>query len=132
LPDAPGIYLILDGDECLYVGQSRNLRQRWKVHHRLRQIRQLSADLVIAWLIAAPSELRTIERLLIEQLQPRLNRAPQVDKHGVFYLRLDDELLGRIGRYAEKLAAKQPGFKPTRSDAIRILLHKALDAEEEP
>jgi metal-responsive CopG/Arc/MetJ family transcriptional regulator len=47
------------------------------------------------------------------------------------YVRLDDELLGRIDRYAEKLAAKQPGLKPSRSDAIRVLLYKGLDAEEE-
>jgi metal-responsive CopG/Arc/MetJ family transcriptional regulator len=45
------------------------------------------------------------------------------------YVRLDDTLLARIDRYAERLAAEQPGFKPTRSDAIRILLHKALDAD---
>jgi hypothetical protein len=46
------------------------------------------------------------------------------------YVRLDDALLARIDRYAERLAAEQPGFRPTRSDAIRILLHKGLDAEE--
>jgi metal-responsive CopG/Arc/MetJ family transcriptional regulator len=45
------------------------------------------------------------------------------------YVRLDDTLLSRIDRYAERLAAEQPGLKPTRSDAIRILLHKALDAD---
>ena len=47
------------------------------------------------------------------------------------YVRLDEALLARIDRYVERLAAEQPGFRPTRSDAIRILLHKALDAEEE-
>jgi hypothetical protein len=46
------------------------------------------------------------------------------------YIRLDEALLARIDRYAERLATEQPGFQPTRSDAIRILLHKALDAEE--
>jgi hypothetical protein len=46
------------------------------------------------------------------------------------YVRLDEEILARIDRFAEKLAAEQPGFKPTRSDAIRILLHKALASEE--
>jgi metal-responsive CopG/Arc/MetJ family transcriptional regulator len=45
------------------------------------------------------------------------------------YVRLDDMLLSRIDRYAERRAAEQPGLKPTRSDAIRILLHKALDAD---
>jgi Arc/MetJ-type ribon-helix-helix transcriptional regulator len=48
------------------------------------------------------------------------------------YVRLDESLLARIDRYAEKLSVEQPGLHPNRSDAIRILLHKALDAEEEP
>ena len=39
-------------------------------------------------------------------------------------------MVARIDRYAERLAVEQPGFQPTRSDAIRILLHKGLDAEE--
>jgi metal-responsive CopG/Arc/MetJ family transcriptional regulator len=45
------------------------------------------------------------------------------------YVRLDDELLARIDRYVERLAAKEPGLKPSRSDAIRVLLYKALEAE---
>jgi metal-responsive CopG/Arc/MetJ family transcriptional regulator len=46
------------------------------------------------------------------------------------YIRLDDGLLARIDRYAERLGATQPGLHPTRSDAIRVLLHRALDAAE--
>jgi hypothetical protein len=46
------------------------------------------------------------------------------------YVRLDDALIARIDRYAERLAAEQPGLKPTRSDTIRVLLHRALDAAE--
>ena len=46
------------------------------------------------------------------------------------YVRLDDALLARFDRYAERLEAEQPGLKPTRSDAIRILVHRGLDAEE--
>ena len=48
------------------------------------------------------------------------------------YVRLDEALLARIDRYIEKLSTDQPGLHPNRSDAIRILLHKALEAEEEP
>jgi metal-responsive CopG/Arc/MetJ family transcriptional regulator len=46
------------------------------------------------------------------------------------YVRLDDELLAKVDNYAEALAAKQPGLKPSRSDAIRVLLYKGLEAEE--
>jgi hypothetical protein len=44
------------------------------------------------------------------------------------YVRLDDALLDRIDQFAERLAAQQPGLKPNRSDAIRVLLHKGLDS----
>jgi hypothetical protein len=48
------------------------------------------------------------------------------------YVRLDDDLLARIDRYVERLATRQPGLNPSRSDAIRILLHRGLEAEGEP
>ena len=44
------------------------------------------------------------------------------------YIRLDDEVLARIDQFVERLAAQQPGLKPNRSDAIRVLVHKGLDA----
>jgi metal-responsive CopG/Arc/MetJ family transcriptional regulator len=44
------------------------------------------------------------------------------------YVRLDDALLARIDRFIEHLTAQQPGLKPNRSDAIRVLVHKGLDA----
>jgi hypothetical protein len=47
------------------------------------------------------------------------------------YVRLDDDLIAKIDRYVERLAERQPGLRPSRSDAIRILLHRGLDAEGE-
>ena len=47
------------------------------------------------------------------------------------YVRLDTTLLERLDHYADRLAAERPGFRPTRSDVIRILLYKALEAEAE-
>lgn len=47
------------------------------------------------------------------------------------YVRLDDGLLARIDQFMERLAAQQPGLKPNRSDAIRVLVHKGLDAFEQ-
>jgi hypothetical protein len=44
------------------------------------------------------------------------------------YVRLDDALLARIDQFVERMAAQQPGLKPNRSDAIRVLVHKGLDA----
>jgi metal-responsive CopG/Arc/MetJ family transcriptional regulator len=47
------------------------------------------------------------------------------------YVRLDDALLARIDQFVERLAAQQPGLKPNRSDAIRVLVHKGLGAFEQ-
>jgi metal-responsive CopG/Arc/MetJ family transcriptional regulator len=44
---------------------------------------------------------------------------------------LDDALLARIDQFVERLAAQQPGLKPNRSDAIRVLVHKGLGAFEQ-
>jgi metal-responsive CopG/Arc/MetJ family transcriptional regulator len=46
------------------------------------------------------------------------------------YVRLEQTLLARVDRFIEREAARQPGLALSRSDAIRILLHKGLDAEE--
>jgi len=40
--------------------------------------------------------------------------------------RLDDELLERVERFAKHRESELPGMKITRSDAIRLLLEKAL------
>ena len=37
-------------------------------------------------------------------------------------------LVERLDAYVERLKAEEPGRRVTRADAIRILLHKALDA----
>jgi metal-responsive CopG/Arc/MetJ family transcriptional regulator len=45
------------------------------------------------------------------------------------FVRLPDELVAELDRYAEILASEQPGLNPSRSDAIRILLYRGLEAE---
>lgn len=44
--------------------------------------------------------------------------------------RLEEELLARLDRYAERLAAENPGMRFTRADALRVLLTRALDEAE--
>ena len=46
------------------------------------------------------------------------------------YIRLDEALLARIDQFAERMNAQQPGLKLNRSDAIRVLIHKGLEATE--
>jgi Arc/MetJ-type ribon-helix-helix transcriptional regulator len=45
------------------------------------------------------------------------------------FVRLNEELVARLDEYVARMAEEQPGLKPNRSDAIRILLNKALDME---
>lgn len=45
-------------------------------------------------------------------------------------LRLPRELLERIDGYAERLREETPGMRATRTDAIRILVSKALAFED--
>ena len=47
------------------------------------------------------------------------------------YVRLDDATLARIDRFLAQLSAQQPGLKPNRSDAIRVLVHRGLAAVEQ-
>ena len=46
------------------------------------------------------------------------------------YVKLDDETLARIDEFVQYLSRQQPGLKPNRSDAIRVLVTRSLDAFE--
>lgn len=73
LPTCSGLYVVFRGAEVLYVGQARNLRQRWAGHHRFAQLRDLGAD-SIAWTPREIEDLNESEAALIADLRPRLNR----------------------------------------------------------
>lgn len=36
MPQQPAVYVARDGDTVLYIGSTKNLRQRWMFHHRAR------------------------------------------------------------------------------------------------
>jgi hypothetical protein len=44
--------------------------------------------------------------------------------------RLETELLKRLDEHAKRMAAETPGLKLTRTDVVRVLLLKGLDAED--
>jgi hypothetical protein len=46
------------------------------------------------------------------------------------FVRLPDELVTELDAYVEILKDEQPGLNPSRSDAIRILLYRGLEAEK--
>lgn len=69
LPPIPAVYFALsDTGTVLYVGQSIDVRRRWREHERREP------DMVkIAWLPCTPRQLLTLERKIILALRPRLN-----------------------------------------------------------
>lgn len=44
-------------------------------------------------------------------------------------VRMPEDLIKALDRYAERKRAEQPGTTYSRSDAIRVLLYKAIAAE---
>lgn len=45
-------------------------------------------------------------------------------------IRLPEDLLERLDRIAERWTKERPGMVATRSDVMRALLHRAIEAEE--
>ena len=82
IPEDEGVYLIHDLRGVLYVGLSRNLRQRFIQHDRLRRNRLLRLAMnrpvgvmKFSWrLVADDNERAELERQLIAILQPVCNR----------------------------------------------------------
>jgi predicted GIY-YIG superfamily endonuclease len=82
IPQNEGVYLIHDLRGVLYVGLSRNLRQRFIQHDRLRRNRLLRLAMnrpvgvmKFSWrLVADDDERAELERRLIAILQPVCNR----------------------------------------------------------
>lgn len=81
LPAVSGIYAIFDGQSCLYVGQSINLKKRWQNHGRKLQFKSVQQTAKLKW-IEAPTELLLgLESLLIQFYCPRWNRRPLKMRH---------------------------------------------------
>ncbi len=57
LPSCAAVYLVIDGDVVIYIGQSTNLILRWRRHHKLNQINSRGTDIRLAWLECSDSAL---------------------------------------------------------------------------
>ncbi len=80
LPTCAGIYFAIEeGGEVAYIGQSLNIRQRWRSHHVQDDLCDLtileSARRVrLAWLeVSDVDALSDLERTMIQRFMPRLN-----------------------------------------------------------
>lgn len=75
LPEISAVYFVLERDGKLeYIGQSKNLRQRWRDGHRCCADLAAPTQARVAWLeIADETERQILEKHLISKYQPRLN-----------------------------------------------------------
>jgi len=94
----------------------------------LAQVRQCLARLDV--LLAAHPELRSpdVQARLAAWLQEEQQRTMDRHKEKQVYIRLPDAVVAEIDQYAERLARTQPGLDPSRSDVIRVLIYKGLEA----
>jgi excinuclease UvrABC nuclease subunit len=76
LPEVSGVYRVLDANNnVIYVGQARNIRERWKNHHKLKEIVALcGVDAYIDWVEIPEWLLNRVENTAVCFYQPKLNR----------------------------------------------------------
>lgn len=76
LPRESGVYVIRENGLCLYVGQSKNVYQRWnntRGHHRAAQLKKEYPDCKIEFLPCPKEDLILQEKSYIKRLSPLLN-----------------------------------------------------------
>ncbi len=88
LPAAPGVYYITAGWRILYVGKSRNLKARWRHHHRYPQFAALHPFGRLHYRTLSHHQIALQETQEIQRLQPRWNAQPIPGVWGVLRLRL--------------------------------------------
>jgi hypothetical protein len=97
LPSAPGIYYITAGWRILYVGKSRNLKARWRNHHRYPQFAALHPFGRLHYQPLSSHQIALYETQEIQRLRPRWNNRKVPGLWGVLWLRL--RVWGQIGMY---------------------------------
>lgn len=80
LPEVSGIYKVIDfsaNKEVIYVGQSKNIRKRWKNHEQLAKFWADNRDfdsLFIEWIEVVEENLNSAESLAIRFYCPKYNK----------------------------------------------------------
>ncbi|MFQ3679459.1 MAG: GIY-YIG nuclease family protein [Pseudanabaenaceae cyanobacterium] len=97
LPAGPGIYYLTAGWRILYVGKSRNLRARWRNHHRYQQFAALHPLGRLHYRSLPAPQITAYEAQEIQRLHPRWNQRKVPGLWGVLRLRL--QIWGQLGAY---------------------------------
>jgi excinuclease UvrABC nuclease subunit len=71
-PKKPGVYFVVTTTKCLYIGESKNLRERLATHNHKGLMK--CAHVVTEWFECG--DRKNVESDLIERLRPLLNGVP--------------------------------------------------------
>lgn len=71
-----GIYFLFDGDELVYIGQSRDIVLRLFQHSRPRYAAPAKRFTTYAWVECEPDELNALELAYLAKFRPALNTKP--------------------------------------------------------
>lgn len=77
LPSISGIYLVHNmNSEVIYIGQSCNIRERWKCgHHKMSEIISLyGTNIEISWAAIPKNRLNHAEYIAVKFYKPHLNK----------------------------------------------------------
>ncbi|MGB7088134.1 MAG: GIY-YIG nuclease family protein [Phormidesmis sp.] len=75
LPAVSAIYRVWHCDHVVYVGQTKNLRERWKNHHILPKLLvHYGVDWRLDWIEISPLYLNRAEAFAYRHFRPVLNR----------------------------------------------------------
>jgi excinuclease UvrABC nuclease subunit len=89
------VYFLLDGDEIVYVGNSKHLHSRVKTH-----LTNKSFD-AVKYIVTDPFFGAKIERLLIAYFKPKYNL--RIDWKDFEVKELDITALKKVSKYKEEL-----------------------------
>jgi hypothetical protein len=92
IPPCPGLYFVQSSQELLYIGATRNLRQRLTHHNRLPQFLLHPEPLTIAWLPLPGkgcARLRAYENTALYRCMTRYNATDYFPPNVAFWTRDD-------------------------------------------
>ena len=119
LPECVAIYFVIQGNDILYVGKTKNLYRRWFTHHVWNHLCGLDGEFQVAWLeCSEPKMLLEIEKALIQHFKPAFNHN-LVTKRPRTTISFDDKEYKELEEWAESEFRSVPQL-------ISVIVKKAL------